>query len=423
MRYEVKVGKPLANGFRFYSQYDSSNTAHLAGIGVRAGGIHAPPGLVGLPHLAEHVVARESLKYGREKIELMTLALGGPDGDINIRIDKISTFYGFASLLKKKEMLSYFDLMADLIKDKIVNQRGVATEKAAVKNEYFLRGQDIMPELLDVLVHETAYDRNPARSRVDCGLEDLAKITPYHVRKFIKKHYVASNMFAVIMGPSFEEVKELVRRYFNDLPKCQPPILNYDHSDDYPSLTSIKSKGVIRDVGQYYLAIAFPTENSNSSDREAIEMLADILSYRLYMRLREENIAFDQGTYRAPVETPHSHIHGLIYAWFATVSKEYSRFGEGVILEEASKLRSELVSQDEFDAARIYLDDSYLDAFRNSPAILAEMVIEAICNGDAELVGLHSFRNRLHKVTRRKLRDVANKYFTKNYVRVTIGPN
>ncbi|MEK7151680.1 MAG: pitrilysin family protein [Patescibacteria group bacterium] len=424
MRYEIKVGKPLANGFRYYSQYDPSNSANLAGIAVKAGSIHSPPNLVGLPHLVEHVVARESLKYDRKKVELMTLAQGGPDGDINIRIDRISTFYGFESFLKRKNMLIYFDMLAHLVHDNIVSREGVDIEKAAVKNEYFLREQDYMPGLLDSLVHEAMYAENPARLRIDCTLDSLKKISAQHVRRFIKKYYTASNMFAIFMGPSFENAKELTQRYFADLPKLAAPILNHNKLDDYPTLKNIKSLDITRDIGQYYLAIAFPTEPNKDNETEAIQILADILSLRLYMRLRENNRNPEAGTYRTPVEISRSHIHGIIYPWFATISKDYSLFGESIILKELARLCNELVDGIELEAARKSLDNKYLDAFKNTPAILTEMVIESVCSGDTDLTNLHSFRNRLYKVTRRKLRDIANKYFNnKSYLRVTIGPN
>jgi predicted Zn-dependent peptidase len=51
------------------------------------------------------------------------------------------------------------------------------------------------------------------------------------------------------------------------------------------------------------------------------------------------------------------------------------------------------------------------------------MIIEATANGDPELKGIMEFRARLDRVTRHKIRYVANKYLTPNaYVRAVVGP-
>ena len=68
--------------------------------------------------------------------------------------------------------------------------------------------------------------------------------------------------------------------------------------------------------------------------------------------------------------------------------------------------------------------DEYRNALRNDGAALSEMVIDAISNGDTYLQQFVATPERIKGVTRRKLRTVANKYFSsKNgYARVLIKP-
>lgn len=426
MRNEVKVGV-LPNGVRFYTQYDWSGQSNLAGIGIKCGAIHAPPGLVGLPHLVEHVLARECLKYKSEEVDLLLFErLGGPGfGDINIRSDKVSTFFGFENQLRREVMLFCLDVIANLLRDRIVSLKGVEVEKAAIHNEYFLQGLDDVFFMIYDKMHEVLYERNPARTRVDCEIEDLKRITPYHVRRFIKRHYIPQRAFIIVFGPKFTEVAELAKRYLGDWKRAPiEPELNYDHSDDFPILTSVKSLEIPRPgIHQYHLSLGFPTEKYASKDAEALDVLARIWAYRLRMRLREQNRDFNKGVYRALTFTfSRSFLHGLIFTWFATVSEEFVKQGEKVALQEAERFKRELVDERELDAVRKSLDDAYLYAFRYTPGALAEMVVEAVCNGDEELTHLHSYREQLYKVTRRKLRDVANKYFSSNYARVLISP-
>jgi predicted Zn-dependent peptidase len=280
-----------------------------------------------------------------------------------------------------------------------------------------------MWSLIDDLMHGLIYERNPARFRIDCEVDDLKGIKRSQIASFIRKHYVPENMFLVAFGPRFEEVRELARRYFDDLKNRPRPALDYDHSDNLPVLASVRSNEIERaGIGQFHFALGFPTESYMSKDAEALDVLARILAFRLRQRLREGNRVFDQGVYRANVYTSRSFLHGLIYTTFATVSGEFARKGEGIVLEEIQKLKEELVGDMELDAMVNYIDNSYLDAFKKIALTLSEMVIEAVCNGDEDLTYLHSFRQRLHKITRKKLRHVANKYFMENYARVLIKP-
>ena len=425
MRHEVKFGD-LPNGVRFYAQHDPSRGSSVAGIGVKCGAIHTPPGLVGLPHLVEHVLARECLKYKGEDVDLMFERLGGPEfGDINIRIDKISTFFGIDNQLRRGVMLFCLDIIANLLRDRIVTLEGVEVEKAAIHNEYFLNGVDNPFSVIHDGMHEIVYERNPARIRIDCELEDLKRVTPYHVRRFIKKYYIPQRTFMIGFGPKFAEVAELAKKYLGDWKMASAePELDYDHSDDFPILTSIRSLEVTQPgIHQFHLSLGFPAGTYLSKDTEALDILARIWAYRLKTRLREQNRDFNKGVYRALAFTfSRSFLHGLIFCWFATISEEFAKQGEGIALQEAERFKQEFVDERTLDVMEKSLDDAYLYNFYYSPGGLSEMVIEAVCNGDEDLIHLHSFRERLHKVSRRKLREVANKYFTKNYARVLIRP-
>jgi predicted Zn-dependent peptidase len=421
----VKFGD-LKNGMRYYSQYDWSGLTWLSGVGVMAGSIHDPPGKRGMAHVVEHLITCRSRKYQDPKRvnSLFWRYLGGPDDDRNIRIDRSSTFYGHLDLLRKGYMLNVFDVMASFVhpRRRIIDPELAMAEFAAVHNEYCLRGVDAIEMFLDDSMHGLMYEKNPAGNRIDCDLEDLKKMTVPDVRRFLRRYYVPKNMFVVVLGPPFREVKDLAEKYFGDLDVVTEPVLDYDHTDDLPELKDVKQLEIIREgIHQYHCGIGFPTEASSSLDAEAIDVLARIWEMRLE-RLRDENREFEGGVYRNPVEVSRSFTHGLIWARFATVSGEFEKYAEKAILEETKKLKTDLVGDEELEAAKGRMADVYTDAFRNTANNLAEMIIEAVCNGDKDLVRLHDFKNRLRKVTRHRLRDAANKYFTRHYARVLIRP-
>lgn len=422
---------PMKNGMMLY--YGAANAVNLAGVGVRAGSLHDPKDKEGMAHYVEHMLCRRSRRYSDEKktVYIMQRYLGGThDGDIDICTTRSYTYYGHLDLLRRQYLLKSFDLMASFVhpETRMVEAEGVPVEFSAVHNEYCLNGVDATDVLLEDLMHQTLYTANPARSRVDFRPEQWKPMSDSEVmaatRQFVRKWYVPSNMFAVFLGSDFKTAKKLADQYFGDWESPARPCLDYDKSDELPKLTEVRSLEVVRPgIHQHHVGIAFPTENYMSEDAESLDVLERILNPRIEARLREENRDRGKGIYHPYTETIRTFCHGMFFVYFATIGgKDYARFAEDVVLEEIGKLKRELVSQREFDV-RDRIRDEYNNMFWNTPNNLVGAIREATSNGDPGLVRLNDFRNRLNRVNRRKLRVVANKYFTDNYARVVISPS
>jgi len=418
----VSYGR-LKNGIMYYSQYDP--TSNVSGIGVRRGSIHDPPDRRGKFHLIEHVICRSSKKYDNRKVDLILEEfMGGPDADINIRIDRTSTFFGHDNLLYRNHVIKCFDMLASLFLDRLVDREGLEVEKAAILQEYYLYGVDVMYNLVGDLMHKVMHDdNNPVRNRIDCEPGELEKITLAEVKQDIKRGYSTENTFVILLGPKFTEAKAMTEKYFGHLPRTSAPVLDHDFSKKFHGLSCARS--IIHEqpgIHQSHLAIGFPTGKFMTGDDAAIEILARIWAFRLRMRLREGNINFREGVYRTLVYSPRSFAHGMIYSWLAVNPSFVSR-AEEIVLDECDKLKKDQVVNGEFNAIKNSIRNIYRDAFLKSPGALSELIIQSTCNGDEELVHLHSFLDRWAKVTPRKLREVANKYFTiPNYARVLIRP-
>lgn len=417
----VSFGR-LKNGVMYYGQYDPSS--NVSGIGVKRGSIHDPPDRRGKFHLIEHLMCRSSKKYDGRKVDLMMEEfMGGPDEDINIRIDRTSTFFGHDNLLYRNHMMKCFDMLANIFLDRLTDQEGLDVEKAAIRQEYFLYGLDVIYNLVEDLIYQLMYDYNPVRNRIDCEPHELKKITLAEIKQDIRKGYSTENTFVILLGPKFTEAKSLAEKYFGRLPRTASAPLGYDFLKESASLNYFKSTVYERQgIHQSHLAIGFPTEKFMTGDDAALDILARIWAFRLRMRLREGNNNFQEGVYRTLVYAPRSFAHGMIYSWLA-VDPGFASRVEEIVLEECDKLRKDLVLGDEFNAIKNSIRNSYRDAFLKTPGVLSELIIESACNGDEELVHLHSFLDRWGKVSTRKLRDIANKYFTiPNYARVLVKP-
>jgi predicted Zn-dependent peptidase len=426
--YEVRFDS-LPNGMMVYYLPTEDTTSNVSGVGFRAGSIYDPPNKKGLAHVVEHASCRITRKCPNPyQLELgLRRYLGKMDsGGYNIRTDHTSVYYGHDNLRARKGMYAAFDFMASFVHPRhaILDSEGMhQVEVPAVKNEYHLTGTDLPPAVIDELLYKALYTTNPVHWRVDGELEHVHSFTTKDARRFVRRYYVPKNSFMIMLGPKPSLVKELAAQYFGDWTSpTSTPCLDYDHSDDIPQLPGIRKVYQYRDIHQYHLGMAWPTEAYDTPDAEAIDVLAHILDTRAW-RVREGNTDPNAGAYRAPVDAARTMVHGAIMFWCATRSKKYVAAAERILLEAITSLRENLPTQEEFDVAVANLTDGYKEAFKTSPGILAEMIINATTNGDPELKGIMEFRQRLRRVTRRKVRDMANKYLDPHaYVRAVVGP-
>ncbi len=371
-------------------------------------------------HLTEHILGSFS-REGELKFEEYEC---GPEENVNIRVDRYSTFYGHDLLSRREHMLELFDIIANGLLHPVINQESLERERAAVYNEYFLRGIDDMESLVDDILHEAMYELNPVRNRIDCEPNELLQIKVEDIQSFVRKYYTPNNMFAVILGPPFQKVKRIAEKYFSELPASPLPPLPRDLSEKRPYLSGVKTLEVERvGIHQFHVAVGFPTEPYGSKDDEALDVLSHIWAWRIREVLRDENREWGKGTYRALTFTPRSFAHGMIYATFATPSEDFARLGIERILGECEKLKTAWVLNDELITMSNKLYYSYLDAFNASPDQLAEMIIDAATNGDFEAQRLNSFLGRLARVGKKSLLRVANEYSTTpNHVQALIKP-
>ncbi len=408
----VSVGR-LPNGVSWYTQFEPKS--YVSGVGVRVGSVYDPPNLSGMSHFAEHVLA----DYTPE-IELLLEEYGcGPDESVNIRTDHYSTFYGHGLVLRREYALELFKVFARTIQDsgRRIDEASFLRERMRVLNEYYLRGKDAFETEIDALVHRYLYAQNPARNRIDCDRDELLAMRPVDMRRFIARHYHAGSVFAILLGVPFRKARRLVEEYFGDLPAA---------THEYPKITetrpvipTIKRVEVVRrGVHQYHVAIAFPTWPLGHKDDEAVELLVEILGWRLRHRLSYrfsvEKGETARGAYRVPAFLSRSFAHGLLYTQCAVLGKEFLDESIAAVFEECERLKRERIPDLELNALSNKLYNNYVSAFTDSPELLAEMIIDATCNGDEDMRRLNSYLGRLSRVGRKTLQRVANEYLTTN---------
>jgi predicted Zn-dependent peptidase len=439
MRVEGRINvTEFDNGIYLYSMANSN--FDLSAIGFRSGSLHDPPGLSGMNHLMEHMSCRRGVRYSeRDAKRIFNRYMGGTHGpEINVRCDRSSVLYGHDDLRRREYMWKCFDMYADMVKStmldaygngpQILTAKALKIEKAAIHNEFRLRGTDVAESHLYDLTHWHLYESNPARHRIDCGHKALRSITLEQARQFVRDRYTTGSMFVILIGPKHNEAVDKVREYFGDLPRHSPVPLDYDHSDDFPVLDDIRSFELIRPgIRQSHIAIAFPTDSYLSKHSVALDVLTALWEDRIEQRLREENTRFKAGIYHPASWSPRTFTHGMIVAQFATAGDDkYVEHAVEIAVEECEKLKTDesTVFNENCEDKKAYLKDSFEQMLLWYPRVLCEAITEATSNGDPKLRGFVDYQKRLNKITPKLLREAANKYFTTpdRFVKVIIRP-
>lgn len=425
MRLEsIGMGKPvsfkdLPNGMRYYGRFD--HVANASGIGVKCGSMHTPLGKTGLPHLVEHELCRSTKGYTVKEVELILRRyLGDGDADWNVRIDRYSTFFGHLMLLRSSHMRACFDIFANMLRDRVINQEGHATEQSRVINEYYLRGVDVMEALLDDALHMEIYKANPARYRVDCLPNELQSVSVRDVFTFIRKQCVPRNMFMIVLGPRFKVAERMAYKYFSDWPDLSVPEPVFDPSKYQERILEHKIYTIERPgIGQDHIILGFSIDEFGGRNHYVLRVLMNILNNHLLVEKLQEH---SKGVYRSPVSISQSKYHGLLTISFATKDRDFVQEGIDRVIEVCKYLRESLIDPEIFRSALYRTFYEYISPFVTDANQLLEMIIDSAANGDEDLVVLHSGKQELEKVTRDKIRSLANQFLTDKFVVVHIKP-
>lgn len=429
--YKVHCGRLRSNGLRFYTQYDRSDSRELALIVVMVGSIHDPPNRRGLSHLTEHVICAESKAHTAQQVEsIMARTLGSESALITT--SKTVTTYGPADLLKKSHNRKLFNVFANMIKDPVISKEVCDSEKASINQEHFLMSHDVIGERISELLNEYMFPKYlSARNPIDGRMSEVRCSSIKDIEQHIKRYYIPRNSFVVYLGPNHLKAKEIIKDELGDWSNTSSRRPNFRNRFrvSFHRLKQSKKKTITQSgIHQYHVATGFPTEHYLSNDSEALDILANILSVRMYKKLRIENRSWSKGSYALPVMTERSFLHGLLFFQFATLDKNFMKHSIKTFHKECNYLCENLITRAEAEDWIGYMYDyQFMDYFKKCPSGLADMIIDNVSNGDLSLDKLHNRGDKLLSYLKRggrsRLREIAQKYFYKKSACIIVKPS
>ncbi len=408
----------LANGLRVYVVEDHKAPTAYGVTWFRVGSKDEVAHRTGFAHLFEHLMFKGSAHLPDGLMDKLLEAAGGWS---NAFTSSDMTVYQNVAASNFLETMLWIDadrlagLLDTFDKPKLDNQRDVVLNERRQSYENRPYG------MAELLIQEHLWPKEHGYHWSTIGYpEDLKAAAVGDVAAFFKTYYVPNNATMVIAGDvKFDEVKQLVEKYFAWIPKGPEPARPQYKTP--PPITKPIIVNTTDDVQVPRVYLSYRGPAHFTPDQPALDMAAAILadgkSSRLYKRLvYDEKIAQDVRAYFS-AETLGGEFRIVATAKPGTDPARLT----AEITEEVAKLAAMPPSQAELERAQNSHEASFLDGLEPTLQRAIQLAEYDVFAHDPDYFAKDLARYRA--VTPGSVKQVVAKYLNPNArVILTIRP-
>jgi predicted Zn-dependent peptidase len=253
-----------------------------------------------------------------------------------------------------------------------------------------------------------AYTVHPYRWTPIGSMEHLDAASEEDYVNFYKTFYVPNNACLSIAGDiDIKSTKKLIKKYFGGIPKgaeiVRPTIVE-------PEKTAQVRDTVYDNIQLPAVMMAFHSPAMGTEDAYAMDMVSKILSEGSSSRLNTRIVETDQqavyvGAFPFSLEDP-----GIFIALSIVNADVQPDVVETSIMEEISKLQTELISDKEFEKLQNQIEKDVVNSFSSQAGIAENLAQYYMYYGDTELINTEITKYKA--VTKEDIQKAAQKYLT-----------
>lgn len=384
----------LDNGLKILVVEDATVPIVSYQTWVNVGSVDETFGLTGIAHLFEHLMFKDSLKYGPRAFFNLLEAKGA-----NVNAFTTRDYTVFHETLVPTLVPLVIQLESDRIANLRIDDELLFTEREVVMEERRLRTENSPEGRMQEAIWSLVFKSHPYRSPVIGYEEDLKRMRVGDLEDFFAKYYQPENMTIVVVGAvNAEDIFTKIEKAYGAIPGKGRP----NHSVR-PEPTQVESRRlVLKDqVASEKVTVAYPSTRAADEDTYALDILSNILfsgnASRLYRRaVEEKRIALGIGGVNYTPRYP-----GVFMA-SATMkaghlASEFERELDSLIAE----VQTQGVTRDEIDIAVRQLTVQTVDSVRT-----AQGLANLIGTVDAIFGDPMRFKNDIAKYLRVKNDDI-----------------
>jgi len=405
----------LDNGLTVLVHSDHSVPTVFVGMWYGVGSADEPEGKTGFAHLFEHLMFQGTANRDGEYFTPFTKA--GATGMNGTTSEDRTNYYATVptgaldmALWMESDRMSH--LLGAVSQDALDEQRGVVqNEKRQRENQpYSGMGDRIKAGVYPV--------DHPYRHSIIGSMEDLDAASLEDVHKWFEKYYGASNVVLVLAGDiNLETAKEKVSHYF----AAAPTGVELVKTEQWiPTIDQIRTETMYDKVGQTRVSRTWVLPGRNHKDTELMYLVNETLvgnkNSPLYNKLVDDlQIATSISGYP----------HGRLVSGEYTLSIDVKPgVDPAQVLDVVDEVLADYLREGPSDEitknAKLSLNMSVLGTLENKATIGRLLAEGQLYAGDPlQVIKEIQWQN---EATTDELQAVANRWLSKNYYQLTVGP-
>ena len=392
----------LDNGIRIITE--QIPVAHSVSIGawVATGSRHEDAALSGISHFAEHLFFKGTEKRSARAIAREIDAVGGV---LNAFTSHEYCCY-YSKVLAKNLPLAT-NLISDILLNSVFDLDEIEKERRVILNEIAMV-EDTPDDLVHELFEQMFWKENSLGQPILGTVDTVGNFDRSTLLHYVKNAYCGENILVTAAGNlEHQQVVDQVANEFASLVKqgVQPEV----NHPLYRGGIDIHKK----QLEQVHICLGTRSLPQNHTERFVLYLLNTVLggsmSSRLFQSIREERgLAYSIYSYL------HSHSDAGSLVVYAATSPEDTYSVISLILKELKRLRHEVISEDEFIAAREQLKGNLLLSLESTENRMTRLAKNQIYLGQQAIIEL-SLQN-IDLVTPEAVINLARDLFRDEYL-------
>lgn len=392
----------LENGLNVILHQDNTTPIVAVSIMYHVGSKNEDPKRTGFAHFFEHLMFEGSKHIKRGEFDIIMESAGAAN---NAYTSQDVTYY--YEILPSNQLELGLWIESERLLHAKIDTIGVETQRKVVKEE---RSQRYDNQPYGSLIEETfkrAYKVHPYQWLPIGSVQYIDEATIDEFIDFYNTFYVPENAALVIAGDiNIEETKELIEKYFADIPKGEK-VISRPNIIEPPIGAEIRD--TIYDNIQLPLVLhAYRIPAIGTDDYYSLDMLTTLLSSGQSSRLQkavvdEKQTAVNVGAFPFSLEDS-----GLFIVYGISNRGISADELEASFQEELNKVKNEKITENEFQKLRNQVENSFVSSNSTVAGIAGSLARYHIIMGNADMI--NSEIDKYMKVTAEDIKDAANKY-------------
>ena len=393
----------LDNGLHVILHQDKSTPIVAVSVMYHVGSKNENPNRTGFAHFFEHLLFEGSENIERGEYDKYVEKAGGT---LNANTSNDRTYY--FEILPSNQLELGLWLESERMLHAKVEDKGIETQREVVKEE---RRQRIDNQPYGSILEEImkrAYTKHPYRWPVIGSMDHLNAAEEADYKNFYKDFYRPDNAVLSIAGDlDYDQAKAMIAKYFGSIPRGEGEV--YRPSIVEPPLASEVRDTVYDNIQLPAVVMAYRIPAQGTPEYYAVSMLGTLLAQGESSRLTksvkdEQQKALFVGNFPLGLEDP-----GISIAFgIANMGVDVLDL-EQAINAEMDRVRTELISETEFQKLRNQVENDFVSRNSRVAGIAESLADYHMYFGDANLINTEL--ERYLAVTREDIMKAAQDYY------------